>query len=147
MSEARVHLELSVEQAQAVAKALDLYTRICLGQFNMIEELVREGTVPMYSGTQEERKLAGAMECEAIEDVMNNTKAILGFSRGGGFGIGNHHVDITGHRTYEVLKSLQKPLAEYRKPNPDYRGVHYDGLTVRYTQDPEPTVSVSEPNE
>ena len=43
----KVTLTLTIEQAVAVRDALDLYSRICIGQIEEIGQLVRFGTIPM----------------------------------------------------------------------------------------------------
>jgi hypothetical protein len=50
---------------------------------------------------------------------------------------------MAGRRAYEVSRVLDKVLAEYREPNPSFRGVDYDGLRMRYTQDAMPEVVLS----
>jgi hypothetical protein len=60
-------------------------------------------------------------------------------SKFGSYGIGNPNVHISNSRSYEMLKTIQKVLAEDRNPNPDFRTVDYDGVLVRYTQDQLPT--------
>ena len=42
-----VTLTLTIEQAQSVSKALDLYNRVCIGQINEISQLVRVGIIPL----------------------------------------------------------------------------------------------------
>ena len=70
-------------------------------------------------------------------------KSSLRFQQNGSNGIGHPHVAPSTHRAWDVRKVLEKALAEHRNPNPTFRGVNYDGLIVRYTQDPEPTVEIA----
>ncbi|MCL4722889.1 MAG: hypothetical protein KJZ90_01240 [Rhodocyclaceae bacterium] len=139
----KVILTLTPEQAVAVRDALDLYSRICIGQIEEIGQLVRFGTVPMRKPADMPREMADADRCEEIARLLNGVKTVLGYSISGSNGIGHPHVDASGHRAYEVKKVLAKALAEHRDPAPQFRGVDYDGLTVRYTQDPAPVVEVA----
>ncbi len=129
----------NIEQARAVSSALDLYFRLAIGQIEEITELVRIGTIPV-GGKQGERVLASLEQIEQVEALANEIKAVLGYSRGGSNGIGNRHIDPSAHRAYEVMKVLDKAIAIQQDPTPKFRGVNYDGLTVRYTKDPAPTV-------
>lgn len=128
----------NIEQARAVSCALDTYVRLALGQIEEITELVRIGTIPV-GGQQGERVLASLEQIEQVEALANEIKAVLGYSREGSNSIGNLHVDTSAHRAYEVMKVLDKAIAIQQDPTPKFRGVNYDGLTVRYTKDPEPT--------
>lgn len=139
----KVTLTLTPEQAVAVRDALDLYSRICIGQIEEIGQLVRFGTVPMRKPADMPREMADADRCEEIARLLNGVKTVLGYSISGSNGVGHPHVDASGHRAYEVKKVLAKVLAEHRDPAPQFRGVDYDGLTVRYTQDPAPVVEVA----
>lgn len=138
----KVILTLTPEQAVAVRDALDLYSRICIGQIEEIGQLVRFGTIPMRNPADMPREMADADRCDEIVRLLNDAKAILGYPISGSNGIGHPHVDASGHRAYEVKKVLAKALAEHRDPAPQFRGVDYDGLTVRYTQDPAPVAEV-----
>ncbi len=142
VSEPKVLIETTVEQAQAIAQALDLYMRICLGQFEAVAHLVREGMVPLARPAGEPAQMADIDTCDTVAALMDTAKRVLGHPSSGSNGIGHPHVATSGHRAYEVMKVLEKTLAEHRDPTPAFRGVHYDGLTVRYTQDPTPVATV-----
>lgn len=55
-----------------------------------------------------------------------------------------HHATKNANRCYEIMKVVQKAVAEDRNPNPSFKGVDYDGLTVRYTDDPVPEAAIVE---
>jgi hypothetical protein len=65
-------------------------------------------------------------------------KVLLGLPSNGSNGVGHRDNHITVTRSYEVLKVLKKVEAELSNPTPTIRGVERDGLTVRYTSDPQP---------
>ncbi len=131
-------------QARAVKDALDTYTRLAIGQIDVVTQLVRFGAIPV-GGKQGERQVASVEQIERVEALVNEIKAVLGYSVGGSNGIGHRHVDASGHRAYEAMKALAKAIAIEANPNPGFRGVDYDGITVRYTADPEPVATAAAP--
>ncbi len=138
----KVVLSMSLETAQAVARALDLFTRLGLGKFDAVAELVAGDLIPVGitdpGGNVPERKSADPEQLERIRLLCQSIKSEMGYPTNGSNGIGHPHVAIEFLRTYEAMKVLDKALAENRDPNPRFRGVHYDGLICRYTQDPAP---------
>jgi hypothetical protein len=143
-SESSVQITLTISQCQAVADALDFYSRICIGQLEEVASLVSDERIPLCSSGQSTRKTADPYLCDKIMRMMEEVKITLGYPKNGSHGIGHTHVHKSGHRAYEIQKVLNKTLAEYRDPNPGMRGVHYDGLGPRYTTDPAPTAVVVE---
>lgn len=133
----------TIEQARAVRGALDTYMRLAIGQLDVVTELVRSGIIPV-GGKQGGRVLASLEQIERVEALVNEIKAVLGYQRNGSNGIGNPHVDPSGHRAYEAMKVLAQAIAIEHNPNPGFRGVDYDGLIVRYTQDPAPSASAGD---
>lgn len=139
-SKQRVQLDLSVEQAQTLSQALDLYTRVGLGQLEQIDDLVRMGVIPC--GPQHE----GEILFEPIATQAKVLKGLLGFSAHGSWSIGADSVPIGSKRAYEVKKALDRELAMARDPEPEFKGVNYDGVTVRYTRDELPVVRIVKPD-
>lgn len=68
----------------------------------------------------------------------------LGFLPGESYGVGNRAVSDKAHRAYELEKVVKKALAMHNNPTPTFRGVDYDGLIVRYTDDPAPECVIIE---
>lgn len=135
---ATVTIECTADQAAALARMLDLATRIHLCQFGEIEYLARTGEIKHRSG----RKLSSD-ETGELSHLLELVSSQFGFPSNANFGVGSPHVSKDSHRGYEVKKVLQKALAEHLDPNPKgLRGVDYDGLTVRYTDDPAPVAAV-----
>lgn len=132
-----VRAQMTLDQAEAVASALDLSSRIMMGQIDEIALLARMGRLHVRDDRAEGGwRDATPEEVDEIERHARSIAAVLGH-RGGSFGIGSHGVPISGKRQYEVQKALQKAVADVRSPGG--RTVHHDGVTVRYTQDPIPT--------
>lgn len=140
----KIQLELTFEQAEALAQAADLHVRISMGQLERIGEMVMEndGILPVsYNG------MMSIGELVALRDRVNPhllaAKRALGHPANGSFGIGHENVSEAAHRNYEILKVLQKTMFE-RLPGAEtrFKGPMSDGLLVRYTEDPAPVATV-----
>lgn len=136
----KLNLELTIPQARAVVGALDLFTRLSLGQFRALEDMIRQEAIKKADGSP-----ADMDTCEQIDGVLKQVAALMGFSYNSSRGIGNPHNSIESARAYEIKKVVEKTLAEHSDPNPSFRGVNYDGLIVRYTQDPAPKAAITRP--
>lgn len=142
MSKTKIQITVSIEQAQAIEKALDVYSRLTMGQFSIITEMVMYGSIPLFA---ENGKPVNPLLIETCNKVRENIKEVgklLGYKNGVNLGIGNRHMPMNGLRTYEVSRVLNKTLAEYINPNPSFKGVEYDGLILRYTSDEIPEVNL-----
>ena len=138
----KVHLELTLEQAAAVVQALDLYSRLCIGQIDEVAHLVSSGAIPPYVEHGNAPANADMQTVDAVRELMLCAKKSLGFHPNASRGIGHAHNPIAASRSYEVKKALARALAIHRNPNPSFQSVDYDGLIVRYTSDPEPRAAV-----
>ena len=135
-----VTLTMTADQAAAVSRMLNLATRIHLCQFCEIEHMARMGEIKHVSG----RKLKSD-EWDQVQDAGLRMTQVFGFGFGASFSIGSPHVSKDAHRGYEVKKVIEKALAEWHEPNPQgIRGVNYDGLICRYTDDPAPVAKVED---
>lgn len=142
----KIHLELTVDQATAVSDALDVYSRLCIGQLEEVAKMVQDGRIKARGSKRQPDEYVEAENavCEDVLAMLDRAKSILGYSKGASMGIGNKSVSDTAARAWEVKKTMDKILAEIRNPNPVFRGVDYDGLVVRYTNDPNPVVTAIE---
>lgn len=147
MPDTRITLTLTLNQAAAVRDALDAYSRLCIGQLEEVAQLVNTGIIPLAGTSGNPRMTASNEVREDVETLMKAVKAALGYSSNSNHGIGHPHVDLSGHRAYEIKKVLAKILAETRNPNPTFRGVDYDGLGPRYTRDPAPVATIQKDDE
>jgi hypothetical protein len=139
----KINFVVTEPQAQVLADALDLYARLSIGQIGMISEMISMNKIPVYSTADKKETFATPDMCEDIRIKVEEIIRILGYSGyGHSLGVGNQRVPIAGHRAYEMSKVLQKTLAEHKNPNPVMRGVNYDGLSLRYTQDPAPIAEI-----
>ena len=141
IAEPKVHITITIPQARAMVAALDIYMRLGLGQVQVVSEMVADETIPIKAGS----RLPWVTPKGEMEDAVHHVTAwcheirrALGFLPGESYGVGNRAVSDEAHRAYEMEKVIQKVLALHDDPTPTFRGVHYDGLTVRYTGDPMP---------
>lgn len=142
----QITITCSAEQAQAIAEALECYTRICMGQFEHIEELARVGTIKksIHDPSSEDGKLSHE-ECDDLRILMSHAKRrYLGFDRFGGasHGLGSQRLNVNAHRAYCAKKQIEQVLAVMRNPNPQLRSVDYDGCSVSYVYEPSVKVDV-----
>ena len=129
-------------QAECITRALELYARLGLGQFQEITYLCRTKQIRGRNGE------LSIEQCDTIDVFCDQIRSILGHTPNSSFGIGSLQLHEMTQRAFEIKKQIDKARAEYRDPNPDlgFRGVDYDGRIVRYTEDPDITVSVSDSN-
>jgi len=137
-----VEVKLDGPQAYAVRDACDFYSRICSGDFEEVVNLMRAGVIPEYRQAQDERTRVAYGKMEEATSRLVAIKRHLGYPDTASLGIGHPHLDPAANRTWEVKKSLEKALAMHRDPNPEFKGVNYDGNIVRYTRDPAPFATV-----
>ena len=139
----KIQVTLSVEQAAAVCEALDAYSRLCIGQLEEVANMVSYGVIPLAQPANcTERTIASTDICDGIDVLMRRAKCLLGHPGNGSHGIHHPHIAMSGRRSYEVKKTIEKSLAFLQNPNPEFKGVNFDGLCVRVTTDPAPTVLV-----
>lgn len=141
---AEVTLTMSVSRAQAVKSALELFSRLSIGQIESVTEMLRHGDIPRRGDSSSPRALPTIDQIESIDALLMEAKSILGYSRGGSLWVGNPHVTEAGHLAWETYKELSRALAVHRNPAPSFRGVDYDGNLLRYTQEPLPVATVQE---
>jgi hypothetical protein len=134
---------MTPQQAIACVAALDLFSRIGTGQLEEIVALIRQGVVPVAVEAGGRRQIASLSDYDGIEGAIAAVKGILGYRRGSSLPISHQHVCVEARRCYELMKVLDRSVAEWRDPNPGFRGVSYDGLGPRYTTDPAPSASMT----
>ena len=133
----KLTLELTLEQAEALTRQLDLAFRMHLAQFGEIAMLARMGVLKKRTG-----EALSLDEINALEKTMEDAKRIFGFDAGSSFGIGSQAVSDEAKRGYEIMKVVQKSIAYERNATNNW-SVQYDGLIVRYTNDPAPVAYIS----
>lgn len=125
-------------QAKTISQALDFYTRICLGQFEEIEYMLRMKRIPLGSEIKDNSFESQMMVAESVGHTLRFAKELLGHSSGGSWGIFSEEVPVSAKRCYEIQKVIDKAVAISHNPDPEFKGVNYDGLWTRLTDDPTP---------
>lgn len=133
-------VSLTPAQANSISRALNILTRLGLGQMDCIDHAIRDDLL-LVRGSDSFRE-ADMETCERVRFLMDQFQNGLGFSTNASFGIFNKEVPVVAQRAWEIKKILDKALAEDRNPNPSFRGVNYDGLSVRCTREPIPGVEL-----
>ena len=136
-----ITITITIPQARAMVEALDLYMRLGLGQVYMVAEMVADGSIPIKAGSLDKPEMDVIRNVAAL---CNEIRRELGFLPGESYGVGNRAVSDKAHRAYEIEKVVKKALAIYDDPTPTFRGVNYDGLSIRYTGDPAPVCRIAE---
>ena len=135
--EKKFKISVNEKQARQISRALDLYTRLGLGQLEEISWLIRMGEIPFGNSihVDKENKMTFI---EEIERDLKSAKITLGHSYNGSYGIFSEEVPISSKRSYEIQKVIDKTVAVSNNPNPNFPTVDYDGLWGRLTDDPTP---------
>ena len=129
-------ISVPIDMAYRISAAFDFFTRLCLGQLHELAYFIRSGQIPSFEFDRDYAKM------ERASDLVEGLRETLGFLHGESFGIGNKRVYPLGHHAWEIKKVMDKALAYYRDPNPSFKGVNYDGLILKYTQDPDPVAVI-----
>ena len=137
-----LRLDITIAHAQAVAAALDFFTRLSLGQLDEIAGKFSHGEFRVACGDSHTGRSPTVEECCDIRRLCADIKLVAGHKTGSSFGLGSRAVGEKAHASYEVLKVLQQALALHRDPTPSLQSVDYDGLTVRYTTQPAPRCTI-----
>jgi hypothetical protein len=132
---------MTIPQARAMSEALEITMRLGLGQVNMVAEMVADGSIPIKAGSL---KIPESDVIHNVTALCNEIRRELGFQSGESYSVGNRAVSDKAHRAYEIQKVVKKVLALHDDPNPTFRGVNYDGLSIRYTDDPAPECATIE---
>ncbi len=138
----KLNLAIELPQAESVVDALDVFTRLSLGQFEIVGEMIRRGRIKVRLDDNSAR-VATPAEADRADELLKELKRLLGHSANQSFGVGHSGVGTAAHRCYEIEKVIEHELAMFRDPNPSFRTVNYDGLMLRFTDDPEPKAHVA----
>ena len=127
-----VTLKLTEKQAAVVVAALDLYTRVLIGQVEMVEEVLR-WTYPGLS----------AEGLQQARDLMKSVKEQLwGFGPGASHGIHSPAVHDNARKAYDLLQVVRNGIALAKKPEGGFQ-VCYDVPRQTSTEEPLATVTIS----
>lgn len=133
-----VKLELTIDQAKVVEDALDLYSRIGIGQLEEVEHVLKR-KFGFFNVVDKNTPI----NWDAFNQAIKYAKLYIGFEPNASYGIGNKKVSVSVKRAFEIQKTLSKELAMDRDPNPGFKTFDYEGLTSRYTDDPAPECTIT----
>ena len=104
LMEKKVSIEMNMNQAKLLIRALDLYSRIGIGQIEEIENLFR-----FHYSDEEYYNSEKSME---IERLLHEVKfEMFGLASNASYGITNDKVPDDFKVAYDMIKSLQRPIA------------------------------------
>lgn len=133
LSGALVRWSLPESTVFYVLEALDLYTRLGIGQLEILEEHLRMGSF----SPEDDRELTFRILDRAKSVIQSLKMDVLGFQSGASFGIHHPSVNPGVSRTWYLLKVLRHRLSWDRQPAGGH-GVGHDepmfndmGATVR----------------
>lgn len=147
----KVGIYLPLHMFQILKSALDMKFRLQMGQLDYFAEWLVEGYVPLGEGFKKSNGLTDDEEShaylarDAVTYLLHQMKAQIGYGPHGSWGVGSTGRGIhpsTGV-AYEIYKVISKAIAVHRDPNPTFRGVDYDGVGPRYSQEPLAVVEIS----
>jgi hypothetical protein len=142
----QVTITCTPEQAYVISGALEFFARIGMGQLTEIDYLAKTNRL-MYSKTavpNSDGKLS-IESTEELREALIAAQKVLGFDGAGhSHGIASDRVHHDMRFCHEMHKVLAKELAMQRDPNPSFRTVDYDGLTLRVTDEEPIKVSIAD---
>ena len=135
-----VKLSLTIDQAEVVSEALDLYSRVGMGQIHELVRYALFGKIPKFTMDPVEKQIGSDIDRDRLEDAIQKFKAALGYSSlFGGYSITSSNVPLAARRAHEIQKVIDKELVEYSdRVNgviDPFKDVRYDGLVLRVTND------------
>lgn len=136
-----IQRNLSIPEARAASDALDFLSRIGIGQIDQLSELVRMDRIQSFSEGKLEHSSLEA--CQTVDAIVRHLESLLDYPYGASYGIGHQYVSETAHHAWELKKTIDQTLAMHQDPNPRFRGVNYDGLSIRYTKETAPEAQIS----
>ena len=128
----KITIVLSERQAAILVAALDLYSRVHIGQLEEVQNVLREAY-----WTE-----AGGEKLDHLAHLLEAAKSVLwGFSRGGSFGIHHPKVPDRARQAFDIKQALRNTIARAKNPAGGI-GVSYDPPHATSLEEPMPAVVV-----
>ena len=127
-------LTLTERQDFILRDALDIYSRIGIGQFERVVDLYD------LNGMMSEKRR------EDVENIFTSAKVVCGHNRAGSFGIHNPEVNDNFRKAFDVNQVLRNKIAWSRAPQGG-NGVDFYTPTQTSHEDPLPSCEVEEEGE
>ena len=113
----RVNVDMSVEQARVIIKALDLLSRLHMGQMDEVELFYRWAGIPMNR----------PIPCEKVRQLCSMIKSQVfpELTSGGYYAISSSKISEEARVAYDLIQALRYPIAWEENPKGDIT-VNYD---------------------
>ena len=137
MDKIKVQMIMTLDQARVLMKAMDLYMRLLMGQFEELEHLF------CFFGEEGERFKRDSLYQREFEYYLKKVKSIVypTLSPGESWGIVGGLVPEDATMIYDMYKSLDHDISWYLNPKGDWT-VNYDKPMHWYKDQPLPEVRV-----
>lgn len=128
----KITLTLSDKQAQVLVGALDLYSRVLIGQIENVEEVLRLN----YPDLATARLGTARGLCDTIKMILWE------FQSGASFGIHNPRVPDKARQAWDLQQVIRNTIARTKNPEGGIQ-VCYDTPTQTSTEEPLATATIS----
>lgn len=103
----KITITLSDKQAEVLVGALDLYSRVMIGQLENVEEVLR-----LAYWTE-----LGVEKLDHARGLFDAAKAVLwGFSRGASYGIHNTKASDKARQAFDLQQAIRNTIARQKNP-------------------------------
>lgn len=120
----KFNLTVNEEQLRIIQDALDVYSRVLIGQFEEVGKLASMYNVNMLDVTNPHNHKPNKKaytEHNEFEDAVREAKSILGIERNASFGIHNEFVHENARNSYDIIQVIRNYLANYNYTEGDSR--------------------------
>ena len=119
-------LEVDEEQLRLIQEALDLHSRIILGQFEEVGRMATMYNINMLGDSHTINKNEYEKH-HLFTDKLRSLKPLLGFHENSSYGIFNKEIHEHSRHAYDIIQVIRKHLAEkYYKEGDSRMGIHFD---------------------
>lgn len=130
-----VRMEMPTEVAQALSQALDVFSRVGMGQWEVIAEVVHGPWTEVHPDT------SAWQQRDELQTLLFAAKRWLGHPQNGSFGIAARGVHDDMKRAWEIKKQIDQALVHATDAARPCYDVRSDGRILRLTADPDISVA------
>ncbi|MCY9861215.1 hypothetical protein OTK49_01575 [Vibrio coralliirubri] len=112
-SDLPITLQLSINQAQAVFNALEIYLHLGIGDVTFLRNALADGTIPKRRDSESGRDCLNADECGDAEEFLKKLALIIGHGTSS-YGIGNKFVPERIKSGWGVKQVVEQALSVAR---------------------------------
>lgn len=126
----KVTIEMNDKQAGVIIDALDMYSRVGMGQLEIIEEFLR-----MHFWGKFDKYKVSTIFNETRRQISIIKALVFDHSPNGSWGIFNEEVPQSCREAFDIIQALRKPLAVTRVAELEEEGKDVLANHVRQTVD------------